>query len=271
MGADPDLTSASASAPALAARWRVVAASVPGASHARADQPCQDAHCIHVADNLLIAAVADGAGSAPKSALGAHAAVEAAVACLRARLCQAEAPPDDEITWTERISEALAEARSAVIRLAESCDDDPRQFAATLSCVVCAGEWVTAGQIGDGIVVFQDRAGALETALAPQRGEYANETSFITEEDALSLAQYLMPRKRALAGVALSTDGLLRLAVSLADHAPHAKFFDPLFTFAQSAEDADAANAALAEFLGSARVSARTDDDKTLVLAVLVT
>jgi serine/threonine protein phosphatase PrpC len=270
MGANPDLTLAPAPAqsPALANRWRAVAASVAGASHLGTGQPCQDAHCMHIAGDVFIAAVADGAGSAPKSALGARTAAEVAVNFLRSKLCQGESRPDDEITWTEVMSEALAAARMAVLELAEACGEDPRLFAATLSCAACAGEWVMAGQIGDGIVVLQDQAGALEMALAPQRGEYANETSFITEDDALAQAQYLMPRRQALTGIALSTDGLLRLAVSLADHAPHTKFFQPLFAFARSAEDA-AAGATLAEFLSSERVSARSDDDKTLVLAVL--
>lgn len=271
MGANPDLTDLTGLTvtPVITSRWRTVAASVAGPAHTHTGQPCQDAHCIHSADNVFIGAVADGAGSAPKSALGARAAAEAVVNNLRERLCQGEAQPDDEITWTEMLSEALVEARAAVLRLAETANEDPRLFAATLSCAVCAGEWVAAGQIGDGIVVLQDPSGAFELALAPQRGEYANETSFITEEDALALAQYLMPRKQALSGLALSTDGLLRLAVSLADQTPHARFFDPLFAFARSAEDSAAAGATLAEFLGSARVSARSDDDKTLVLAVL--
>jgi hypothetical protein len=267
MGANPDLTVAPAQSPALANRWRAVAASVPGSAHVRAGQPCQDAHCMHVAGDVFIAAVADGAGSAPKSALGARVAADAVVNHLRERLCQGEAQPNDEITWTEVMSGALAEARAAVIQLAECSDEDPRLFAATLSVAAYAGEWVMAGQIGDGIVVLQDSTGALEMALAPQRGEYANETSFITEDDALAQAQYLMPRRQALTGVALSTDGLLRLAVSLADQTPHTKFFDPLFAFARSAEDTSAAGARLAGFLGSERVSARSDDDKTLVLA----
>ena len=46
--------------------WRVTGASVPGVSHLRSGLPCQDAHAWRQeAGGVLIAAVADGAGSAP--------------------------------------------------------------------------------------------------------------------------------------------------------------------------------------------------------------
>ena len=53
---------------------------------------------------------------------------------------------------------------------------------------------------------------------------------------------------------------------------PHTPFFTPLFRFAASVEEddekRDAAGEQLAAFLSSERVNARTDDDKSLVLAV---
>jgi hypothetical protein len=67
--------------------------------------------------------------------------------------------------------------------------------------------------------------------------------------------------------VALSTDGLLRLALKLPGGEPHAPFFAPLFNFVSANDDAVQAQQRLAEFLNSERVCARTDDDKTLVLA----
>lgn len=46
-------------------RWRVAAASVRGTTHEKTGQPCQDAHCWEqLPESVLVAAVADGAGSA---------------------------------------------------------------------------------------------------------------------------------------------------------------------------------------------------------------
>ena len=62
-------------------------------------------------------------------------------------------------------------------------------------------------------------------------------------------------------------ESALRLALKLPGYEPHAPFFKPLFTFITGAEDETLATQQLAGFLASARVCARTDDDKTLVLA----
>lgn len=49
---------------------------------------------------------------------------------------------------------------------------------------------------------------------------------------------------------------------------PHVPFFQPLVAFAARAENQTDAREQLTAFLASERVCARTDDDKTLVLAV---
>src|SRR5690349_3357490 len=66
--------------------WRVVASSVAGISHARSGDECQDAHCwVRTGNGMIIAAVADGAGSAAMGGLGAEVAVRTAVERLAER------------------------------------------------------------------------------------------------------------------------------------------------------------------------------------------
>src|SRR5688572_17030964 len=56
--------------------WRVVAASVRGTGHEKTNLPCQDAHGWEdIEGGWLVAAVADGAGSAPLAQEGAEVAV----------------------------------------------------------------------------------------------------------------------------------------------------------------------------------------------------
>jgi hypothetical protein len=221
---------------------------------------------VHAEDGALIVAVADGAGSAAHSEQGARAAVEAAVASLRGYL-PGEAAGAPMPCWEDALRQTLAAAQEAVSQLAQSQDQEPRQFAATLALVICVDGCVAAAQVGDGIIMARDEAGELRTLLAPQRGEYANETAFITDDDALARASITTSSEPVMA-IAVMTDGLLRLATELPDYRPHARFFDPLFHFAAQADDIAQANAELAAFLGSERVLSRTDDDKTLVLAV---
>ena len=66
------------------------------------------------------------------------------------------------------------------------------------------------------------------------------------------------------------SDGVVRLAVNVVENVPHTPFFQPLLKFAAEMENEKKAQEELAAFLASERVSARTDDDKTLVLAVSV-
>jgi len=68
--------------------------------------------------------------------------------------------------------------------------------------------------------------------------------------------------------LAVMSDGLTRLALKLPANEPHPPFFQPLFAFASAADGQAQAEEQLAAFLASERVCARTDDDKSLVIAV---
>jgi hypothetical protein len=128
-------------------------------------------------------------------------------------------------------------------------------------------EALAVAQLGDGVAVAARQDGGWFLAAAPQKGEYANETHFLTQADALErLAVWVFAEP--VHALAVMTDGLLRLVLDLERNTPHLPFFRPLLAFAHEVRDEDQGRAELAAFLGSDRVSARTDDDTTLVLAV---
>ncbi|HUS15575.1 MAG TPA: protein phosphatase 2C domain-containing protein, partial [Chloroflexia bacterium] len=216
-------------------------------------------------------------GSAPRAAEGAACAAAAAVGALD-RALSASGMPRDDAAWRALLAVAASEARAALEFLVvmappaagepapEAAGTDPlRALATTLLLVVVTPARVAALQIGDGAVVIEDGLGQTSALTAPDYGEYLNETVFLTSPDYLERAQVAIAAPPALRGVALFTDGIQMLALNLADGTPHGPFFAPLFSFAAggSATDAD-----LAAFLQSDRVNARTDDDKTLLLAV---
>ena len=249
-----------------AAPWRVVAASVAGTAHLEMGLPCQDAHAYRLLPGgVLLAAVSDGAGSAEHGLEGAQLAVAAALAGLEA-LCQGAAP-DDEAGWQAALTGLFAEIHAHLAAQAAAAASPLQAWAATLTCALVTDDWLVVGQVGDGAAVAEDAGGVLFLAACPQRGEYANETHFLTALDAdCHVAVYT--RRGPAQALALTTDGLLRLALQLPAYAPHPLFFQPLLAFArQAAHDAEA-QAELAEFLACERVCARSDDDKTLLLAV---
>jgi hypothetical protein len=57
--------------------------------------------------------------------------------------------------------------------------------------------------------------------------------------------------------------------MNMAVGAPHKPFFFPLFDFAANADDKTVAKEQLLKFLRSDRITQRTDDDLTLIIAAL--
>jgi hypothetical protein len=249
--------------------WRIVGASVQGTSHQKDDIPCQDACGYRVLLNgAAVIAVADGAGTASRSHESAQRAVKQALDSLERDL--AYDVPRTETGWQRLMTSAFRQAREAIARHARRENASLRDFAATLTCAVASGEGLAVGQIGDCLAVAQEKEGDGQLFMATQlqRGEYANETFFLTLDDALDhLKVQIYPPVQALA---LMSDGLVRLAVNVVENVPHAPFFRPLLDYAIKMEDEKEAQEQLAAFLASERVCARTDDDKTLVLAVSV-
>jgi hypothetical protein len=250
--------------------WSVAGVSVIGASHIARGTTCQDAHCYRQpGPGVLVIAVADGAGSAPRSDEGAWVAVHRAAATLE-RLAGSQQSTDGRSTQVEDLSVAMStafgEARAALEYLAVEESDPLKFFHCTLCCVLAVDDRFVVGQIGDGVCVARSPDGGLFTAGEPQRGEYANEAYFLTMDGALDLVA-ISAFEDAVDGLAVTSDGLLRLALDMRSQEPHAPFFEPLFKYLESATDSSVARAELARFLASDRVTARTDDDKTLVLA----
>jgi hypothetical protein len=119
-------------------------------------------------------------------------------------------------------------------------------------------------RVGDGVVVLRSGETSLDIVGEPPGG-CLNVTTFVTSDDGVRTAALDVRTADALAGVAVLTDGLALAAVDLASGTPHRGFFDPLFAYAAGA---DASPGALADFLRSPPLDGRTDDDRTLVLAL---
>lgn len=286
--------------------WRVTAGSVRGVSHERAGMACQDAYAWHVTEQgVLIAALADGAGSAPLAEIGAQVAVAASIEALKGRIAEfAPRPPMPgeksgyagifSQNWgiggaaggaapsllgeKEGVSrsgavqslllEALTVAHHAVAAEAARHGAPERDLATTLIVLLADADGAAAAQIGDGAVVFVDEADRMEALTRPPEAEYANETTFLTSPDALKTPQVAF-RAGRLTALAVFTDGLQRLALRLPEGEPHPPFFTPLFRFAAEVEDPTSAQAQLTAFLKSPRIMERADDDLTLLLAIL--
>ncbi|MCC6620909.1 MAG: protein phosphatase 2C domain-containing protein [Deltaproteobacteria bacterium] len=248
--------------------WKVVAASVIGADHVRAAMPNQDAARVqivaHPDGERLVVAVADGAGSARHAEVGARLACETAVAWLASEVMIV-----DDATLGGRL---VAAVQAAIAEAAATSGTTPRDHACTLLAAVVAPDWAAFVHVGDGgIVIAEPTSGSFGWIFWPDKGEHANETSFVTGASAASDLAVAW-RRGAVDEVALFSDGLERLALDFQAKTAHPSFFGPMFAAVRALPAGDegerlAAERDLAGFLGSARVNERTSDDKTLVLA----
>ena len=176
-------------------------------------------------------------------------------------------PAGEAGDWEGAIRASFQRARLALRRRAARLNEPLREFATTLTCLIAGEAILAVGQIGDGVVVWKDSLGQLYRATRAQKGEFANETNFLTQDDAIQRIElYCSPRPAS--AFAVTSDGLLRLGLKLPAGDPFGPFFDPLFAFAGAAPDFEDTAFQLADFLASERVSARTEDDKSLVIAV---
>ncbi len=250
--------------------WRVVCGSEVGTSHTSSGTPCQDSCWAQVdflppKQPLLSIFVSDGAGSATRGGEGAEFAIAAAATFL------AEKRKQDEFGLSDMLAADLILAvRERIYTEAEAAGLNARDFACTFIGVLSSPIGTLVLQIGDGAAVV-DVGNGLEVAVAPMSGEYANMTHFVTDEDALTVLSTKTYPDRSLR-VAAFTDGIQRLALNILSNTPHEPFFTPFFNSMSNvtAEQEDQLQCLLMKFLGSPAVNERTDDDKTLALAVWI-
>jgi hypothetical protein len=226
--------------------------------------PCQDREGFRVVDDanggeVVIAVVCDGAGSASRSDIGAELVSEA----FRALAGGFVAAHGASAVTEAQIGIWIADIQGRIAGRADVEAAQPRDYASTLIFLIAGDEQTICGQIGDGAIVL-NCADELRVPVWPQNGEYANQTFFVTQEDACSHLQLI--RCSAVRDFVMFSDGLQRLALNEAERAPHPQFFRPLIDIVRSAEALDTTRDSLEAFLSSDRVNSKTDDDKSIIV-----
>lgn len=247
-------------------------ASVAGPSHEAEGLPCQDAWLTELCEaHWNIIAVADGAGSAARSEEGARAAVSNAVATIRTFILGSCGVSADEVEslLPHFIREGVVGARRGVEQKAIELKCPLEDLASTLILVLSYNDTVVAAQIGDGGVVATTCDG-LVVISEPEQNEYANETTFVTSstwESATRISTLIFK----VAAVAAFSDGCQRVALtkSSGHFVPYSGFCSPLFKYASAIVDGGVASEDLKSLLQSAKLSDVSEDDKTLVVAVM--
>ncbi len=244
--------------------WCTVDGYAAGTSHRESQTGCQDrARVARIGDAIVVAVVADGAGSAACAERGAELVCSGTIDAI-ARDVSGDA--DLDALDDDAVRAWFAAVRERIVDEAATAGRDVRDYAATALLCVAGSTHTICAQIGDGGIVVRPRDDAFAVAIWPENGEYANQTFFVTDTDAnerVSIARF-----GAVDDVAVFSDGLMRLALDLATRTAFAPFFEPLTrTVRESAHDGAALAAELVAYLSSDAINARTDDDKSIAIA----
>ena len=211
--------------------WQGFAVSVPGSGHIRREIPCQDASNVILHPRAALI-VCDGKGSAKLSHFGAQKAVRAfRTQCaimepFLVNILDREEPSEEQ--WRKFCQIMYRTLVQAKLELSEEYSEPEKEFDFTVAFAVTGSCHIGTFQVGDGAIVLR-QDGVCRTAFAPEKGEFANQTSFLRSggEEKCQFQSKLFPAA-ANSGIAATSDGPEHLMFKLPEMLP-GKSFDAMF------------------------------------------
>ena len=179
-----------------------------GDRHRQRGERNQDYGCYAALPNNLgiVAAVSDGAGSAPKAAAGSRTAAKQAARKAWSTCLSQGNHPNPEIA----AHEAVKAARRALEGRAKSDKRPLEEYHATLLVAVMTETGAAIAHIGDGASIV-DTPDGFKMFTIPARGQYANETYFVTMPEYEELIARNCTKKAS--SIFLFTDGVQNAAI----------------------------------------------------------
>lgn len=167
-----------------APQWQVAKASVPGRGHLDRDIPCQDAFQVERGANYVILAVGDGAGSQSHSQHGSREACDVAVKALSKELMANKwhhgFSIPDLASWKRVRQNVITQVLEALHKRATKEGVEVKNLATTLIATIVTESCIMGFHVGDGRGCYQNAEGDWVALFVPFKGEFANETVFLT-------------------------------------------------------------------------------------------
>lgn len=261
-------------------KWKTIVKCAVGVSHQQQNLPCQDYGDYSIFRNkIVIGAVSDGAGSAKYSEIGSKIAVNTAISFLKDyfdRLMEnSKLYPEKQRRNIPSVNQAhdvyndlLKAVLKGINEEAQRLNCSNQDLACTLLVFFANYNSICAMQIGDGFIAVRPVDEDLQLLFTPDKGEYINETTFVTSSNAFEEMQVKVLEK-SCSFICASTDGLEKVAINFKDWQPFPPFFNPLEEYMKETAETEEDDQYIIDFLNSERLNARTNDDKTLLLALL--
>jgi hypothetical protein len=183
-------------------RWVGASAVHQGKSHTISGIPCQD--CAQVCfDGLpVVAAVADGLGSATRASEGARVAVKTIINLLKENFKHFITLNPEEIK-----NKIVDELRLKIQEKSKEENLDFKDYATTIMFVATDGLIFISGNLGDGVISYKKIEEKSKSLFSPIKGEFFNETIAITSKHAARSMQLKIGYLNNVEGFSLFTDG----------------------------------------------------------------
>lgn len=165
-------------------KWVLAGGTVIGKGHIAHNLPCQDSHGYEIYDKFGIAVVCDGAGTAKYADKGSAETVR--LVLERLPLVLAEHFPDfpnqmpEEEVWRSAAIEFINDLLDSLSSTAKQLGCELRDLNCTLMLNVFSDNGCLHLHVGDGRGTYLDESGNWQALFTPYRGQYANETVFVT-------------------------------------------------------------------------------------------
>ena len=244
-----------------------------GAAHLKDCTPNQDSAAVATLElrglgSIALMAVGDGAGSARLSHFGSRAACDAAVARLVKQLARKPAIAVKQHLLRSALQSAVRSGRGGVVTIARPAQMpgkplDVREYACTIMVAVVSESLIGVAHVGDGCVVAGDGE-QWQILSAPDNGEFANETKFLTNPR--NLPRVTVVSRSDISCLAVTTDGLQDVAFSRRS-LPYKRFWTPLYR-ALSRRSSTAPNRVLDALLQKVDAAGKAIDDCTISVCV---
>ncbi len=259
--------------------WQLSLASVRGKAHVDHNLPNQDSVSVYSnnSGDVICAVVSDGAGTASRSGEGSKVSAQ----FIAERMCQI----GNQLVNGQDVLNTIRFEFEASINLVRQKIDPSGNHLRDFHCTMVAWLFTPIGafiaQIGDSVALSTRFAGVVDEGITKvdffpengyhlhevERGEYANETHFITEADwkkHLRISQ--LPQE--IEGIVLMTDGAMDIAMLKGK--VYRGFLSNLLGKLINTIDSQARNETIYSWLDDKQTYGVTGDDKTIFSAIRI-
>lgn len=234
-------------------------------SHSKDNANCQDNLIIKKLEDRLIFAIADGASSAPLSGYGSEVAVNAFSEYLAKSVSLL---PDENclIAAFDNVRKVLEEEA-----IKKNCNI--KDLHTTLYGGVYINGNLVCASVGDSMGFVVGRDNEVLVPLQPTKGEFINETIFITSEywkDFLRVSNLI----KKPSSLIVCSDGLLNIVYSLVIEndlwkvIPHEDVIENLIDYINKNHVTSDINLEIANMLRGEKANDLNNDDKALIVAI---